>query len=634
MIQLGNDTFENHNLYSVPATLTLTTDLPSEPAEHKVLVRVELTQLADGEDRRIHVQVCDDGQTKWIDDFYVDVGDSDIDDYTYFQLGPYVVDASDGLKILLRSDNSNDTSADGEAILFSDDFEFYQAFRVADAEALANSPVDRIKGIQASAEAAFDARLTVRKNTAQAGGASTITLDAGASATNDWYINQRIYLNSGTGAGQSRKIVSYVGATKVATVDSNEWATNPDNTTGFIIAADYILTGTGATAQQVWEYATRTFSAGGLQQFSRIVHGRTTWYVDEDQANDDGGGTTWDTAKKTFAAAHALLTDHGQRIELAEGDYTGADVSNADYLEIVGIGDGTQISSTGTVLTVATGFRASRLHLNSTGGNALTGNGATDIQLENCTFTATGNIAVDLYNSARVSLKDCRFIGGKVWGFEWNAANIYDTCVLENCLIKVSGLSGFGDAGGVYAAGGRLIVRNANIYVTSDVDDATKYVLGGRPAGADDILILENCHIHCEATGNTIAAGLRCTAGTVIMRGGSIETSGTTAYDLVRSGGILAVDSEVKFDASKVLGDVILFDADAKRDWPDAIEPGLTERKLFQRLGGKLSGKTIIGDIADDGTRQETFKGMGVETVREVDTVDQDGGRSAVEFDP
>jgi hypothetical protein len=74
----------------------------------------------------------------------------------------------------------------------------------------------------------------IRSGTAQAGGASTITLDSGASATNNFYQNQVVLIRSGTGAGQSAIIVSYVGSTKVATINDT-WATNPDSTSVFSI---------------------------------------------------------------------------------------------------------------------------------------------------------------------------------------------------------------------------------------------------------------------------------------------------------------------------------------------------------------------------------------------------------------
>jgi len=74
---------------------------------------------------------------------------------------------------------------------------------------------------------------SIRSNTAAAGAATTITLDASASAVDDFYTNTLIYLTGGTGVGQGRFITDYVGSTKVATVST--WITNPDNTSTFAI---------------------------------------------------------------------------------------------------------------------------------------------------------------------------------------------------------------------------------------------------------------------------------------------------------------------------------------------------------------------------------------------------------------
>jgi hypothetical protein len=74
----------------------------------------------------------------------------------------------------------------------------------------------------------------IRKATAAGGAAGSITLDASASATNDFYNNTLVQIVSGTGAGQSRIISDYVGATQVASVAAN-WVTTPDNTSVFII---------------------------------------------------------------------------------------------------------------------------------------------------------------------------------------------------------------------------------------------------------------------------------------------------------------------------------------------------------------------------------------------------------------
>ncbi len=63
----------------------------------------------------------------------------------------------------------------------------------------------------------------------------TFTLDAGAVATADYYIGDRLQLVEGTGAGQSRLIVSYTSG-KVVTLDS-DFTTNPDTSTLYEVNA-------------------------------------------------------------------------------------------------------------------------------------------------------------------------------------------------------------------------------------------------------------------------------------------------------------------------------------------------------------------------------------------------------------
>jgi hypothetical protein len=111
-------------------------------------------------------------------------------------------------------------------------------------------------GITRASFAADTGLQSIRSNTAQAGGSTSITLDSGASATNSFYNNCIVYLTGGTGAGQARFITAYVGATKVATVTA--WGTNPDNTSTFaILPFDAIPGATAPTAAQnataVWQ---------------------------------------------------------------------------------------------------------------------------------------------------------------------------------------------------------------------------------------------------------------------------------------------------------------------------------------------------------------------------------------------
>jgi hypothetical protein len=100
-----------------------------------------------------------------------------------------------------------------------------------------NGSVGSVTGSVGSVTAAVTTTQQVTSGTAQAGAASTITLASGSSATNSIFNNEEITLTGGTGIYQARTITGYVGSTKVATV-SRAWATNPDNTTTYIITGD------------------------------------------------------------------------------------------------------------------------------------------------------------------------------------------------------------------------------------------------------------------------------------------------------------------------------------------------------------------------------------------------------------
>lgn len=109
------------------------------------------------------------------------------------------------------------------------------------------------------AAGSFGARLAiVRSNTAQAGSGTGITLDASASATDDFYNDMQVEIVSGTGVGQKRFITDYNGTTKVATVST--WAVNPSSDSVFVITGFGSLPGASAptaaqVADAVWDEA-------------------------------------------------------------------------------------------------------------------------------------------------------------------------------------------------------------------------------------------------------------------------------------------------------------------------------------------------------------------------------------------
>lgn len=132
--------------------------------------------------------------------------------------------------------------------------------------------------------------------TAQAGAASTITLAATASATNDLYKGAMVKITSGTGSGQARRITGYVGSTKVATVE-RAWATNPDATSVYGVMADVgpavdtnlaVAAGTNTVAEReaiVDAFFGRNIaggSNGGRTLYQALAFLRNKWVVGED----------------------------------------------------------------------------------------------------------------------------------------------------------------------------------------------------------------------------------------------------------------------------------------------------------------------------------------------------------------
>lgn len=95
-------------------------------------------------------------------------------------------------------------------------------------------------GAKTTIAALYPRRLPViRTGTAQAGASSTITLDASASARDDFYRGCFVNITNNTptnAQGQARRIISYVGSTKVATIEGT-WGTNPSSSSTFEILA-------------------------------------------------------------------------------------------------------------------------------------------------------------------------------------------------------------------------------------------------------------------------------------------------------------------------------------------------------------------------------------------------------------
>lgn len=89
--------------------------------------------------------------------------------------------------------------------------------------------------LSAAAIVGYLTSMVIRKNTVAGGGASTITLDASAAATDDFYNEAIVMVIHASGRVQSRTITNYVGSTKVATVNRGWIIENPAASDIFII---------------------------------------------------------------------------------------------------------------------------------------------------------------------------------------------------------------------------------------------------------------------------------------------------------------------------------------------------------------------------------------------------------------
>jgi hypothetical protein len=109
------------------------------------------------------------------------------------------------------------------------------------------------------AESLADAGITLT-GTAAAGSSTTITLTGGV-ATDNYYNGQVVKIDSGTGAGQARTILSYVGSTTVATV-TRDWVVAPSSDSVYsVYAGDWPAILEAGTAQ-AGAAGSITFDAG------------------------------------------------------------------------------------------------------------------------------------------------------------------------------------------------------------------------------------------------------------------------------------------------------------------------------------------------------------------------------------
>lgn len=105
---------------------------------------------------------------------------------------------------------------------------------------------------------------------------TVFTLGSSASSVADIYANSSIFIYSGAGAGQLRKIKSYVGGTKTLTVN-NAFSPIPNTSSVFMIGPTVIIRGdSGATAAlRATAYVSRPMNqVAGISRITMVNEGR------------------------------------------------------------------------------------------------------------------------------------------------------------------------------------------------------------------------------------------------------------------------------------------------------------------------------------------------------------------------
>ena len=154
---------------------------------------------------------------------------------------------------------------------------------------------------------------TIKVGIAAAVTNTTITLDSDASSTNDFYNEDLVHIDGGTGEGQTRVITAYVGATKVATI-SRAWTTNPDTASEYIIEEGIaVAEALGATAKA--DVTTAVEADGGLMNIlaEALVYKQKITEANGNTEIHNSAGVS----QGTVNACYTSVTGTTQRLKVA-----------------------------------------------------------------------------------------------------------------------------------------------------------------------------------------------------------------------------------------------------------------------------------------------------------------------------
>jgi hypothetical protein len=497
--------------------------------------------------------------------------------------------------------------------------------------------------------------LVMHSGTAQAGGASTITLASGATATDDLYKGEMVKIYSGTGAGQVRVIIGYVGTTKVATV-GRAWLVSPDATSVYAVMAIQSPPLDANLGVKLW---TGT-SAGMVNVASGKVP--ATLASTDVTGNVAADLQTIKTQTVTAAAGVTFPTSLASPTNITAA--TGIVLSGVTHTGAVI----PTVTTTGTATAVTTvnGLAANVITATAIASNAITNAKIATGAIASATFAAgainaaaiaTGAIDADALATDAVT---------EIWaGSTAPAASAIADAVWDEVLsghltggTTGAALNGAGSAGdpwtttlpGAYGAGtaGKILGDNLNATVGSRSSHSAADVW----AAATRTLTAGTNIVLTKGTGVTgftdlDAGGVRTAVG---LASANLDTQiadlptvaefnarTILSADYATATNLATVDTVVDaiLDDTGTSGVVVAAGSKAGYALSSAgLDSVVVETGLNARQSLSIIAASAAGTLAGAATTTITIDGAGVTTDRISATVDADGNRSAITLTP
>lgn len=110
------------------------------------------------------------------------------------------------------------------------------------------------------------------------GNTTTYRLSTSASSNANFYVGSALYVDTGTGAGQIKEIISYIAATRVAVVDS-AFTTAPDSDSTYIIAPRVVIDGDGSGATAYASVSSNSSVNNFISKINMVSRGSNYTYA-------------------------------------------------------------------------------------------------------------------------------------------------------------------------------------------------------------------------------------------------------------------------------------------------------------------------------------------------------------------